>query len=196
MPVWPGDPPTRLERVTSIARGDAFNVTAISTCLHTGTHVDAPLHSIEGGGGIESMPLDALTGPARVIEILDQRAIRTSELRPHRIRRGERILFKTGNAARVRRAEEAAEDFVSLSLEAAEHLAACRIRAAGIDGVSIGAADQEGDSVHRVLLGAGIWILEGLNLSAVRPGHYELVCLPLRIPGADGSPARAMLRVR
>jgi arylformamidase len=187
MPVWPGDPPLRLERLAAIGSGDACNLTAISACLHTGTHVDAPLHYLEGGAGIERMPLDATTGAARVIEIRGRRAIGPAELAPHCIRRGERVLFKTVSA-RARRG--------CLGRDAAEYLAARGVRAVGIDALSIGAPDEEGDEVHRILLSAGVWIVEGLELARVRAGRYELVCLPLNIPGADGAFARAMLRAR
>ena len=196
MPVWPGDPPVRLERVAAIARGDAFNLTAISTCLHTGTHVDAPLHYLEGGAAIERMPLDTLTGPARVIEIRDRWAIQVEELRSYRIRRGERLLFKTRNSARARRAASFFEDYVCMARETAEHMAARGVRAVGIDYLSIGSPDEEGDAVHRILLEAGVWIVESLDLSRIQAGRYDLVCLPLNIPGCDGAPARAMLRRR
>jgi arylformamidase len=196
MPVWPGDPPLRLERVAAIGSGDAYNLTAISGCLHTGTHVDAPLHYLDGGAGVERMPLDAATGAARVIGIRDATAIRLAELGPHRIRRGERVLFKTANSARAGRFAEFFEDYVYLARDAAEHLAARGVRAVGIDALSIGSPEEEGDDVHRILLAAGVWIIEGLELAHVHAGRYEMVCLPLHIPGADGAPARAMLRAR
>lgn len=183
--MWPGDPPLRLERLGAITNGDDCNLTAISACLHTGTHVDAPRHYLEGGAGIERMPFDATNGVARVIEIRGRRAIGASELRPHRIRRGERILFRTGRAGRT-----------SLARDGAEHLAARGVRAVGIDALSIGAPGQAGEEVHRILLGAGVWIIEGLELARIRAGRYELVCLPLKIPGADGAFARAVLRRR
>lgn len=194
--MWPGDPPVRLERVAAIARGDAFNLSAISTCLHTGTHVDAPLHYLDGGAAIDRMPLDALTGPARVIQIRDRRVIQVEKLRPCRIRRGERLLLKTRNSRRARRAASFFEDYVYLVREAAEYLAARSVRAVGIDYLSIGAPDEEGDAVHRILLEAGVWIVENLDLSRIAAGRYDLICLPLNIPGSDGAPARAMLRRR
>ncbi len=197
MPVWPGDPPVRLERVAAIERGDPYNLTAISACLHTGTHVDAPLHYVSGGAGIESMPPGALIGPARVIGIRRRSAIRPDDLSGRRIRRGERLLFRTPNSRRTpAAARRVPPDYVSLSLDAARSLARCGVSAVGIDALSIGPPDEEGDAVHRVLLDAGVWIVEGLDLSRVAPGGYDLVCLPLNIPGADGAPARALLRAR
>jgi arylformamidase len=196
MVVWPGDPPVRIERISAIADGGVVNMSAISMCLHTGTHVDAPLHFLEGGRSLEEMPLDALSGPARVIDIRSPKAIRVREFGALRIRRGERILFKTRNSARCWRAGEFCRDYVYLTREAATELVRRGIAAVGIDYLSIGAPNEEGYEVHRMLLGAGIWIIEGLDLSSVPAGRYELICLPLKVPGADGAPARALLRPR
>jgi arylformamidase len=177
MPVWPGDPPMSIERLSAIAAGAAANVSAVSMCLHTGTHVDAPLHFLDGAPSIAEMPLDALVGPARVVAIGDSKTIRG-------LRHGERILFKTRG------------DQTHLAPDAAALLVDRGVRAVGIDRLSIGAPNEEGDHVHHLLLGAGIWIVEGLDLAAVPPGRYDLICLPLRVPGADGAPARAILRPR
>jgi arylformamidase len=196
MAVWPGDPPVRIERLSSIERGGAVNLSAISMCLHTGTHVDAPLHYLRGGPGVAELPLDALAGPARVVGIRDPKAIRESALRPLGIRRGERILFRTRNSRRCWRTAGFCRDYVHLALDAAVWLAERGIAAVGIDYLSIGAPDEQGDRVHRVLLEAGIGIIEGLDLSPAPPGRYELICLPLKMPGADGAPARAVLRAR
>jgi len=192
MIVWPGDPPTSISRSQALARGDECNVTALTMCAHAGTHIDAPLHYFEGGRSIYEMPFDATAGPARVIAIRDRRSITLDELRGLRIRRNERILFRTRNS----RCEPSAQDYVSLNRDAALFLASRAVRSVGIDALSIGPTGEEGDGVHRVLLGAGVWIIEGLRLAAVRPGPYDLVCLPLSIPGAEGAPARAILRRR
>ncbi len=194
MAVWPGDPPVRIERISSITEGGAFNLSAISMCLHTGTHVDAPLHFLDGGPSVAEMPLEALVGPARVIGIRDPKAIRARELSPFRFRRGERVLFKTRGSARRWRAAEFCPDYVYVAPDAAALLVERGVRAVGIDYLSIGAPGEEGDEVHRILLRAGVWIVEGLDLSGVSPGRYELICLPLKVPGADGAPARAVLR--
>lgn len=166
MPHWPGDPDVRVELLTSIKDGGA-NVTALSMCAHTGTHMDAPRHYIPGGAGIDEMPLDAAVGAARVTAGL-----------PAECRRGERILVKGA----------------VLTLEAAERFARGGVRLIGVDSLSVGPGGETGDRIHRALLAAGVWLLEGLNLDAVEPGDYELLCLPLRVAGADGAPARAMLR--
>jgi len=190
---WPGDPPVLIERISDLAQGDEATVSAISMGCHTGTHMDAPLHYLPQGAGLDSMPLAAVMGPARVLEIRDPRQVTPAELRPHRIRCGERILLKTGNSALRRHRDSFSEDFVSLSPEAAAFLAARGIRSLGIDALSVGGMGAAGDEVHRLLLAGGVWIMEGLDLSGVEPGRYRLVCLPLKIPGSDGAPARAVL---
>lgn len=191
---WPHDPPVRIHRVADMDRGSLANVSRLSMGSHAGTHMDAPLHFIRTGKGLDEMSFDATNGPARVIKIRDPRSIRPEELRQHRIRRGERILFKTRNSSRCWKTDAFVEDFVSISMDAARDLASTRVRTVGIDYLSVGGYEQDGATIHRILLEAGVWIIEGLNLSQVRPGVYELVCLPLRIAHSDGAPARAVLR--
>jgi len=193
MVVWPGDPGVKIERVSAIGNGDPMNMSSVSMCLHTATHVDAPLHFLDGGPDMAQMPVSALIGPTRVIRVKDPKAIRARELHPLRIRRGERLLFKTRGARRRWRAAEFCSDYVYLAPDAAAMLAMRGVRAVGIDYLSIGAPTEEGCEVHRTLLRAGIWIIEGLDLGGVEPGLYHLVCLPLLVPGADGAPARAVL---
>lgn len=196
MTIWPGDPPLGLERLLALDRGDSMNLTAASLSLHTGTHIDAPAHFLAGAAGIESLPLDAAVGPARVIRIRDAQAIRAAELHRHAVRRGERLLFRTRNSERGLAAQSFVQDYVCLDRDAAEYLARRRVRSVGIDYLSIGAFGAGGEETHRILLAAGVWIIEGLDLGRVRPGRYDLVCLPLNIPGSDGAPARAILRPR
>ena len=196
MVAWPGDPGVRIEAAMRLERGDEYNLTRLSMSAHTGTHMDAPLHFLSGGVGIDEMPFSATIGPARVIGIRDRGSIKPDELRRHRLLRGERILFKTPGAALRWRAAEFDRDFVGISADAAEYLAERRIRTAGIDYLSVGAYDGDASKTHQVLLGAGIWLIEGLDLSRVSPGRYDLICLPLKIVGADGAPARALLRAR
>jgi arylformamidase len=128
-----------------------------------------------------------------VIEIKDPESVKPAELVPYRIRRGERILLKTRNSASVWKTNEFVEDFVCLTDKAADYLAELSVALLGIDYLSVG-SPQEGTYVHQRLLGAGVWLLEGVDLSRVAPGRCELICLPLRIAGGDGSPARAILR--
>jgi arylformamidase len=156
--------------------------------------MDGPLHFIADGQGLHEMPLDAAIGPARVIEIRDPESIKREELELHHILRGERLLFKTLNSTRCWQTETFLEDFVYISQEAARYLAAVGVQTVGIDYLSVGGYTKDGVETHLALLEAGIWIIEGLDLSQVDPGTYELICLPLKITGSDGGPARAILR--
>ncbi len=197
MAVWPGDPRVELLRFQEIVRGDEANVSRIAMSAHCGTHVDTPLHYIPGAADTGSMPPGALIGPARVIKAQGGRSGRIGkrELEAHGIRQGERILLKTGNSAFWR--ESAGlfhKEFEHLGAAAADFLAKREILAIGIDYLSVGGCGGEGALVHRKLLEAGIWIIEGLDLSRVAPGAYELICLPLRIEGLEAAPARALLR--
>ena len=191
---WPGDPAFRLERLSDMERGDACTVSALSMSAHAGTHVDAPLHYVRRGRSVDRWPLDATVGPARVIVIRHPRVIDVDELRTHRIRKGERLLVKTRNSAR-KRPGMFFKDYVSVSPAAARYLASRRLRAIGIDGPSIGPF-EDGAETHRILLDAGIWIVEWLDLRRIPAGPCELMCLPLRVVGGDGAPARAILRPR
>jgi arylformamidase len=194
MVCWPGDEPFRREHMLHLAHGDVCNLSKLTTTVHIGTHMDAPHHFVKGGLGIDAMPLDATVGPARVIHIHDPKAIRVAELEPHGIRHGERILFRTHNSDRPWHTEEFRKHFVYIQQDAARYLASKRIRTVGIDYLSVGGFEIDSRETHEALLGAGIWIIEGLNLGAVEPGAYELVCLPLKIVGSDGAPARAIVR--
>lgn len=191
---WPGDPPISIRRVKDIEHGDTANLSMISMGAHSGTHIDAPIHFIQQGAGVDKMPLDATVGRARVIEIRDSESIKPEELLRHHIRRGERILFKTRNSSYVWRSDEFVEDFVFISDEAASFLAKRGVRIVGVDYLSVGSFKRGGSHVHKILLGADIWIIEGLDLSRVSPGKYELICLPLKLEQGDGAPARAILR--
>jgi arylformamidase len=191
---WPDNPPVRIARILDITQGDECTLSMISMGAHSGTHMDAPVHFLRGGKRLDEMPLSAVIGPARVIAIRDPECITVEELRPHRIRRGERILFKTRNSARVWKTDAFTKEFVYLSTEAGEFLAARRVRTVGVDYLSVGGYEKNGPEVHRALLTAGIWIIEGLDLSRVRPGEYDLICLPIKIAQSDGAPARAVLR--
>jgi arylformamidase len=156
--------------------------------------MDGPLHFVREGKGLDEMPLDATIGRARVIEVLDPESIKPCDLRRHELRSGERILFKTRNSARSWPSHAFLEDFVYVSQEAARYLAAWNIRTVGIDYLSVGGFRKDGVETHRALLEAGIWVIEGLDLSKVEPGAYELVCLLIKIERSDGAPARAILR--
>ena len=191
---WPDNPPVRIERTLDMDRGDVANVSEMSFGSHTGTHMDAPVHFVRDGEGIDRMPLGATMGSATVIEIQDPVSVKTDELDPHRIGPGERVLFKTPNSARRWWEEDFIEDFVYVSQEAARYLADRGVVTVGVDYLSVGGFYRDGEETHQALLGAGIWVIEGLDLSGVQPGEYELLCLPIKVQGGDGAPARALLR--
>ncbi len=191
---WPGDPPFQIERAMDQEKGDVATVSRMALRVHTGTHMDAPLHFIPGAPSIDSMPLDATVGPARVIGIGDRQSIKREELVSQGIAAGERILFKTVNSDHSWDSDQFDEDFVFISQDGARFLAERGVRTVGVDYLSVGGYRQDGPETHEALLGAGIWIIEGLNLKGVEPGAYELVCLPMRLMGAEGAPARAILR--
>ncbi|WP_224366396.1 cyclase family protein [Hyalangium versicolor] len=191
---WPDNPPVKIERVMDLERGDVASVSSMSMGVHTGTHMDAPAHFQRGGVGIDQMPLEATLGQARVVEIQDPVSIQRAELERANLQPGERVLFRTRNSERCWKTDTFVEDFVFISRGAAAYLAECRVRTVGVDYLSVGGFREDGEETHLALLQAGIWVIEGLNLSQVREGAYELICLPLRIAGGDGSPARAILR--
>jgi arylformamidase len=192
---WPDNPPIVVERVLDMARGDAANVTKLSLGVHTGTHVDAPVHFDPNAAGVDAIPVDALCGPARVITIANRREVTVDELAAASIVAGERILLRTYNSPHAWQQEMFVEDAVHLSLEAAQWLAARKVMTIGIDYLSVGGfATKNGEAVHHALLDAGVWIIEGLDLTDVPAGPCELMCLPIKIAGADGAPARAYVR--
>jgi arylformamidase len=192
---WPDNPPIAVERVQDIARGDHANVSKISLGVHTGTHVDAPVHFDASKPGVEAIPLEALCGPARVVPIAHPREVTVAELAAANVVAGERILLKTRNSPHAWRANAFVEDAVHLTLEAARWLAARKLRTIGIDYLSVGGyAANNGEDVHRALLDGGVWIIEGLDLTDAPVGACELMCLPIKIAGADGAPARAFVR--
>jgi len=187
---YAGNPPVHVTRVSLLEAGDPVNVSELDMGAHSGTHVDAPDHFLAAGAGAEALPLEALIGPADVVDAtaavtaLDLLTVRNLELPS---RGSERILFKTRNSQLWNR-DEFSRDFVRLDGEAAAYLVERGVKLLGIDYLSIGDAEA-----HRVLLGAGVVCVEGLDLRGIEPGSYELVCLPLKLVGSDGAPARAVL---
>ncbi len=191
---WPDNPPVRIERMLDMDRGDVANVSTISFGSHTGTHMDAPIHFLRDGEGMDRMPLDATMGRARVVEIQDPSSVKPEELEAHAIGRGERVLFKTKNSTRRWWEEDFIEDFVYVSQEAGRYLADLGVTTVGVDYISVGGFYEDGPETHQALLGAGIWIIEGLDLTGIEPGEYDLICLPIKVKDGDGAPARALLR--
>lgn len=192
---WPGDPEPNFGRILEMEAGADANVTFCRLGAHTGTHMDAPCHFVRGGAGIDSFPLEIGIGPARVLEMApDCDVIGRRQLEAKGVRGGERLLLKTRNSAKRWDDREFERDYVGLDASAGAFLAEQGVRLVGVDYLSVGVFDGDGPETHRLLLGGGVWILEGLNLSQVREGSYDLVCLPLRITGSDGSPARVAVR--
>jgi arylformamidase len=193
MIVYEGDPDVHLERVKAIASGASANVSRLDFGVHTGTHIDAPVHFIDGARATETVPLEALIGPAHVVDATGQRShIDASALGRLAIPDGaERVIFKTTNS-RLWDLDRFSADFLALTEDAAQALAARGMKLVGIDYLSIGPKGH-GVATHVALLRAGIIILEGLDLRQVEPGPYQLVCLPLLLVGSDGAPARAVL---
>jgi arylformamidase len=193
MPVYPGDPAVTVRPHCAIATGDPFNVSVVTFGSHTGTHVDAPRHFLDDAEDVEGIALEILIGPARVIEIpaagdIDAEVLRKDASLPCR-----RLLLKTRNSRRPL-ADRFAPGYAALTAEAARLLAESGLGLLGLDGPSADPDHATAYPAHRTLLQAGVVILEGLDLAAVPSGEYELICLPLRLAGADGAPARVLLR--
>ncbi len=192
MPVWPGDQRFLHRPTMRISAGDPCNVNAVTMSIHTGTHVDAPYHFDDSGSDIVGVPLRNCIGPARVIELPVEPAISSADLSPLEWLGVERVLVKT------RAGESAADgferDFVYFSAEAAEFLGSLNVLLIGTDAPSVDAFVSKTMPVHRILLKHNVTILEDICLAGVPPGDYELICLPLKFAGLDGSPVRAILR--
>ena len=194
MVVWPNHPGVTLGYLSHFERGNASTVTHMSLSAHTGTHVDAPCHFLPGGEGVERLDLNTLMGPALVVEALDAPVLSAEVFDRLGIPAGtERLLLHTRNSERWARGEAAfAEDFVGVIPSGAQWLVEHGIRLIGVDYLSV-AAWTDLVETHRILLGANVVIVEGLNLTGIAPKEYQFICLPLKIVGRDGSPARAVL---
>jgi arylformamidase len=194
---FPTDPvPPKIYRFSDRALGSKVTMSMLEIISHTGTHIDSPLHFIEGGSTISDMPLEATVGPARVIEIKDKESIKAAELKTKNIKKGERVLFKTRNSPRWCEAERFSDDYCYLDDDAADYLAKAGVRLVGIDFITIGyiKRPENINKTHTALLSAGIYVMEGCNLGQVPPGEYELICLPLLMYNGDAGPSRAILR--
>jgi len=195
LPVWPGDPRIVLERYRAIGDGSASNDSRLACSVHAGTHVDAPGHFVENGSTVEQLPLDILMGRTWVAEALTADVITPDLLEDLDMPAGTtRLLFKTRNSSIWENPEQPFKtDFVALNADAATWIVDHGIRLVGIDYLSIQMFEDPEAPTHRILLKAGVIIVEGLNLRNVRPGSYRLICLPLKLAGSDGAPARAVL---
>lgn len=195
LPTWPGDPGIILERTSKMEDGEHANVTHMSMGVHTGTHVDAPYHFVSiDSPTVESLSLDVLNGPASVIYLPDIPLITEQVLQDANLPTGaRRLLFKTDNSNFWAREENAfQENFVALSPDASEYLIQLGVELVGVDYLSV-APFRDSVPTHQILLKAGVVIVEGLDLSKIEPGNYDFYCLPLKIKGSDGAPARAIL---
>lgn len=197
-PVYQGDAPMKFDFLKDMRRGDGFTLSVYSMGAHSGTHLDAPMHFVAGGAPIDRIGLDALVGPARVIQIADSvQAIDAAELDRHQWRGAERLLFRTRSTGGGWMGSPVFHrDFAYLAPDAAQLLADAGVTLVGIDYISaeqFGAAEPR---THRILLGRGIPIVEGLELSEAPAGDYDLIVLPMKVRGHEGAPARAILRRR
>ncbi|HUM91088.1 MAG TPA: cyclase family protein [Candidatus Competibacter sp.] len=195
LPHWPGSPLTEITRRRDMGQGDAVNDSVLRCGVHTGTHVDAPLHFLADGADVTQLALDALIGPVVVVALPDVGAVTANDLESLNLPTGtSRLLLRTRNSEGWRRGErDFRTDFVALTVDAARWIAARGLRLIGVDYLSV--QIFRGDpQTHIALLQAGIVIVEGLNLAEVAPGSYELICLPLKLAGAEGAPARAVLK--
>jgi arylformamidase len=193
---YPGNPGIAITPHQAMARGDSANVSFLSFGSHTGTHVDAPRHFDDAASAVDEIVIERLIGPASVIEFGDAvSSIGRAELEQAGLRGAKRVLFKTRNS-RLLHEREFRSDYTFLAPEGAELLVKSGVELVGIDYLSIEQFKSGHHRTHLTLLRRGVVIVEGLDLSAVAPGEYELLCLPLRLAGLDGAPARAVLRER
>lgn len=193
--VYPGNPAISITAQQAISQGAGANVSRIDIGSHSGTHVDAPKHFFDDGAGADTLPLDVLMGPARLIAVDDAvKSVGETELRAHDLRGVTRVLIRTRNSAWLASGStEFHPDYTFLSPEGAAYLVGLGVKLVGVDYLSVEQFHSGHHRTHRTLLGADVVIIEGLVLTEPPPGDYELRCLPLRLSGLDGAPARAVL---
>jgi arylformamidase len=194
LPVWPGDPQIVLERVQTLESGAESNVSHLSCSVHVGTHIDAPLHFLAHGSSTDQIALKLLTGRAYVVDLRKARKLDAATLAAAGIPpRTRRLLFRTRNSELwAKGMKEFQRDYVAVDASGAQWLVQRGVQLVGVDYLSV-APFNEIVNPHRILLGAGVIVVEGLNLSGIRQGRYALYCLPLKLIGAEGAPARAIL---
>lgn len=191
MPVWPDDPRPQITQPHTIGK-DGFNLTHVCMGAHTGTHVDAPAHYIEGGATVDQIGMERLIGPAKVFEV-PGKVVTAESLLNLDISKGDRLIVKTENSKIDWPNRPFMKDYVYLDESAAQLLVNKGIYLIGVDYLSVGSFD-DGERTHRILLGNGIVIVEGLLLANVEPGYYNMICLPMKLKSADGAPARTLLK--
>ena len=191
-PAYPGDPV--FERTEAAHPADGGRLSALSLCAHSGTHLDAPSHVLPGGPDLDAFPLERFLPPALVVDLPGRARVRAADVAGLDIRPGDAVLFRTDNSVTGRvRGPRFDPDHVHLSPDAAEALVRAGASLVGLDASSLDGPGEDGLPVHRTLLGAGILLLENIDLAEVPPGRYILCCLPLNMPGAEASPVRAVL---
>lgn len=190
---YPGNTPFGLEPIKRLARGDSSNVSTLHMSAHAGTHVDAPRHFFDDGAGVEALPLEMLCGRTRVVELTTRRGVTAEDLSEFDLSEDLRLLLKTPNS-RLWGSSEFHTDFVGVTEGGARFLVDRGVKVLGVDYLSVEQYKTPGAPAHHVLLGSGTIVIEGLNLRDVEPGTYEMFCLPLAVVGADGAPARVVLR--
>ena len=197
-PIYEGDAPLKFDFLKDMRRGDALTLSAYSMGAHSGTHIDAPMHFVRDGAPIDQVPLEPLIGPARVIDIPDAvQSINADELVRHEWRGAQRVLFRTRSSLRGwMKSPTFHRDFAYVAPDAAQLLADAGVKLVGVDYISAEQFGAPAPMTHRILLGRGIPIVEGLALETVRPGDYDLIVLPIKVGGHEGAPARAVLRRR
>jgi arylformamidase len=193
LPTYPHNTPFTLEPIKRIARGDSSNVSTLHMSAHAGTHVDAPRHFFDDRPGTEALALEMLVGRARVIEVVSRTGIAAEDLDGLDFSGDTRLLIKTHNS-QLWSSPVFHEDYVGVTESGARHLVEHGIKVVGVDYLSVEQFRNVGKPAHHVLLGAGTIVIEGLDLRDVEPGSYDMICLPLRIVGSDGAPARVVLR--
>lgn len=191
MPVWPGDTPAEFDFSLTKAGGYSVNVGRWRLSAHTGTHADAPYHYNDAGAPLDQLPPDLYVGPARVLDVRGHAELSPALLAPHDLAGTPRVLFRTDTWTDPARFPDR---WPVLTPDAPAWLAARGVRLVGMDVPSVDQIDSKDLPIHHALDAAGIVILENLDLAAIRPGRYELIALPLRVRGGDGSPVRAVLR--
>jgi arylformamidase len=189
---WVVAPPMEVHERRRMSRGDDANATALTVSCHAGTHVDAPFHFLPDGAGIDAVPLERFVGPALVHAVDADRYITAEHVKAIPLEGATRVLFKTRNSQLLKR-REFEPNFVAFSVEAARALVGRGVQLVGLDYLSVAHADLQ-VPVHRAFLDHGVVLLEGVDLSEIAPGRYELMCFPLRLRGLDGAPCRAVLR--
>lgn len=193
MMVYPGNPPVVVDTVKSIAQGDSSNVSLLHIGTHTGTHADAPRHFIPGAPGVDSLALEVLLGPARLFQLPEAHHIDRQMLEGLDMEGVTRLLLGTRNSALLRQGQFD-PDYAFVSEDAARYLVEMGVKLVGVDYLSVEEYQKEGRPTHHTLLRAGVVVVEGLDLTGVPPGDYELLCLPLKLKEGDGAPARVLLR--